>query len=332
MSSRKLLLLLAVATLLRAPYGLTLQAKEESSSVAPADNPPTPEAVAKAIAGSKNGARDILVVFNSSDTEGWCGKIRREILAKPEFTAALKDRFTVVALDFPRHTAAPDEERRINAAYARHYGITGYPVLLLLDKNGRPYAKTGYRPGGPAPYAKHLGDLRTAREKRDGLVAKALKNKGDIRVELLASALRSIDASLAGDYGDLFEELRKADPADRHKVVFEYDLMRVIERARAKAVASHNRAAALLEFDSFLAGRPDLPKDRLQRVLLERFAFLPTAGDDGLSRQARHQQRLDQLKAMRELAPGSPLVGKISGLIAEQEGELQKLREDIAPE
>lgn len=322
------LLVLAMGALL-APSPAALRAENSPPPVIAKDSPaPAPQAVLNAVAEAAKTGRDIIVVFNSSDTGGWCAKIRNEILQKPEFIAAVRKYFVIVTLDFPAKTAEPDELRRINGAYAKRYRITAYPVILLLDRNGRPYSKTGYKPGGAAAYAAHLAALRSARERRDSLIAKALKNKGDIRAELLAGSLRTIDASLAPDYAALFEQLRASDPDDRRGIVLEYDISQLIVRARKAAVATHNREAALREFDAFLSARPGMPDDKLQRVLHDRFAFVPTSGDDGLSREARCLRRRDQLRAMLDLAPKSSLAPAITRMLDEEDAELARLRDE----
>lgn len=323
-----LLALVLGSLLAHSPAALCSQ--NNPQSVVTKDSPaPMPEAVRKAVSQAAASGRDVIVIFNSSDTGGWCEKIRADILQKSEFASAAANRFVTVTLDFPAKAGRePEKSRLIENAYARRYRITAYPVILLLDRNGRPYSKIGYKPGGAAAYAAHLATVRMARERRDTLLAKALKTKGDTRAELLAGALRTIDATLAPDYADLFEQLRAADPVDRRGIVLEYDLALLAARARAATAATHNREAGLREFDAFLAARPGLPDEKLQRVLHGRFAFVPTAGDDGLSRQARCQRRCDQLRAMLELAPKSALAPAITRLLDEENAELERLREE----
>ena len=77
------LLALALGALL-APSPAALCAENSPPPIVTKDSPaPTPDAVLKAVAEAAKSGRDVIVIFNSSDTDGWCAKIRDEILKKP---------------------------------------------------------------------------------------------------------------------------------------------------------------------------------------------------------------------------------------------------------
>lgn len=302
-------------------------ARSEESTIELRDTGPAyPATVAVALEKAAKSGRDVAVVFNVPDWGGWCERIRKDILDQPKFATAADKAFAIARVDFPRKEEGPMEARKIASAYAKRYQISGYPVVLLLDKNGRAYARTGYREGGPVAYANHLGALRHAREKRDEQLERSRKNQGYIRTDLLSGALATVDLSLIRDYADLFEELRGLDTKDRRGVVADYDIARLITRVKENVAESRNRAAGLWEFDAFLAGHPDLSKTRRQRVLLARFAYVPKSGEDGLSGIARCQRHLEELNGMLALDPKSSGVKDIRALIESEEAQLDRLR------
>lgn len=320
-----LALLTTTGTVARAVEALP---KAVVEAIATETKPAFPEEVSAALEKAASSGRDVAVVFNVPDWGGWCERIRKDILEQPKFTGAAAKQFVVVNLDFPRKSTGSVDARRVKLAYAKRYRITGYPVVLLLDKTGRAYAKAGWREGGPAAYANHLAALKKAREKRDEQLEKARKNQGYIRAELAAGALGTIDAALVRDYADQFEELRAGDPQDRRGVIADYDITRLIDRVKDNVAESRNRASGLWEFDAYLAAHPDLPKAKRQRVLLSRFAYIPKSGEDGLSRIARCQKHIEDLRDMLELAPKSPFAKEIRVLIESEESQLAQLRNE----
>jgi len=117
------------------------------------------EAKAKAQAGNKL----LLVDFTGSD---WCGCIRlkQEVFDQEAFKKEAPQRFVLVELDFPRQKQLPAELKTQNEQLRDRFKISGFPTILVLDAEGQLIARTGYRPGGPDAYLKHLDDFATAHE------------------------------------------------------------------------------------------------------------------------------------------------------------------------
>jgi thioredoxin-related protein len=299
-------------------------AKVEKTS--PESPVPLPENLRKGLEEARKTGRDVLAIINISDLAGWCERMRADIVEQPAFVAGAAVNFVAVNLDFPQKTKRPEEEHRRNLAFARKYNVTGFPVVLLLDSAGRAYARTGYTTSDVREYLAHLDAFKKNRTRRDQLIAKAHRNKGDIRADLLSKALRSIDGSLTPGYPELFEELRAIDPADRSGALLDYDISLLIIRAGDAARTARSPAAGLWEYDAFIAAHPGMPKGKLQRVMVERFAYLDRSGADGLSRTARHERLLEKLTETLALAPSSELAPKIHRLMAEQKDALEKLR------
>jgi thioredoxin-related protein len=139
--------------------------------------------------------KDLLVDFTGSEWCGWCKRLHAEVFAHAEFLEAAKKQYVLLALDFPRDPAVkakvPNPAR--NEELKNKYGVTGFPTILLMDADGNPYARTGYKPGGATAYVTHLEELRTTGRPNLAKVlaaAAAVESAtGDDRQTALAAAL-----------------------------------------------------------------------------------------------------------------------------------------------
>ena len=105
--------------------------------------------------------KDLLVNFTGSDWCGWCIKLRKEAFDQEAFRKGAKDLFVLVELDFPRDRSKLSKEtREQNEQLKNRFEIRGFPTILLCDAQGRPYARTGYQPGGGTNYVDHLASLK----------------------------------------------------------------------------------------------------------------------------------------------------------------------------
>jgi len=106
------------------------------------------------IAKQKN--KPILLQFSGSDWCKWCIRLNNEVLHTKEFSNYAKDNLILVNLDYPRSIPQTEQTKAYNQEMLQKYGIRGFPTVLLLDKNGNVLHQTGYRPGGPIEYIKHI--------------------------------------------------------------------------------------------------------------------------------------------------------------------------------
>ena len=114
------------------------------------------EAAKKAAAEKKV---PILADFSGSDWCGWCMRLDKEVFSKKEFMDFAATDVVLLLVDFPRESAQTPAVKEQNEKLAQRYDVEGFPTVLLLDAEGKPLAKTGYRPGGPVPYIQHLKEL-----------------------------------------------------------------------------------------------------------------------------------------------------------------------------
>ena len=168
---------------------------------------------AKATAASEG--KDLLIDFTGSDWCGWCIRLDKEVFSQDGFKS-VHDDFVLVYLDYPKdQSLVTDDERAQNEVLKDRFGIQGYPSIFLTDAQGRPYAQTGYQPGGPEKYLTHLSDLREKKTARDTAFDKASAAQGAEKARLLDEALAEFeDGVVFGCYGAEVDAIIAADSAD----------------------------------------------------------------------------------------------------------------------
>lgn len=103
-------------------------------------------AVAKEM--SKAGDKPIILVFQGSDWCAPCIKLEKKIWSSEEFREYASDHFVMLLADFPRkkQNRLPVEQKNKNEQLAETYNPNGYfPLVVVLDKDGRLLGQTGYK-------------------------------------------------------------------------------------------------------------------------------------------------------------------------------------------
>lgn len=112
---------------------------------------------AKKIAVKDN--EKILLVFQGSDWCGPCIKLDNQVFKTEEFQTLVKDKFVMVKADFPRRKAnkLSSELEEQNSKLAETYNNQGFfPLVVVLDKNGKVLGKLGYENLTPSEYYNKL--------------------------------------------------------------------------------------------------------------------------------------------------------------------------------
>jgi thioredoxin-related protein len=112
---------------------------------------------AKEIASKNN--KNIVLVFQGSDWCGPCIKLDKDIWSTEEFKELALTKFVMLQADFPRRKKNKlSEELQIhNNKLAELYNNNGYfPLVVILDKNGKTLGKMGYEKLSPKEYFKKL--------------------------------------------------------------------------------------------------------------------------------------------------------------------------------
>ena len=108
---------------------------------------------------AEKDAKPMLVLFTGSDWCIWCQRLEEQVLSQHAFSTVIPKEMVAVFLDFPNDGSVKPQRRMRNEELARKYGVRGFPTVLLMDAEGKPFARTGFRPGGPEAYVKHLREL-----------------------------------------------------------------------------------------------------------------------------------------------------------------------------
>lgn len=112
---------------------------------------------AQEIAKLKN--QKMILVFQGSDWCAPCMKLENEIWSSKEFKDYAKESFVLLKADFPRRrkNKLTKEQQKKNNMLAEKYNKKGiFPLVVVLDKEGKILGKTGYKKTTPANYIKNL--------------------------------------------------------------------------------------------------------------------------------------------------------------------------------
>jgi thioredoxin-related protein len=210
--------------------------------------------------------KDLLIDFTGSDWCGWCIRLRKEVFDLDAFKTAAPKNFVLVELDFPQDKSKLSKEtQEQNPKLQQQFGIKGFPSIVLADAQGRPYAQTGYQPGGPEKYLPHLDELRAVKAKRDEAWKKAEGAQGVEKAKFLAAGLKVLDEELAAQhYSQVIAEISKLDAKDETGV----------GGADLAGIASKDGSAGVrASADAFIASHPKITPDQKQTALMSLLNF-----------------------------------------------------------
>ncbi len=171
------------------------------------------EDVAASLTQAKAENKDVLMDFTGSDWCGWCIKLRKEVFDTGEFQKDAAGKFVLVEMDFPNRKAQSAAIKAQNKEWQAKFEIRGYPTIMLLDGEGRPFGQSGYQPGGPANYIKLLDGLRAMRIARDEKFAAAEKASGVAKAKLLDEGLSALknDELVLKFYAPVVDQILQLD-------------------------------------------------------------------------------------------------------------------------
>ena len=263
---------------------------------------------AKAKAAAEN--KDLLMDFTGSDWCGWCIRLKDEVFDREAFSSKVGDDFILVELDFPEDTSkVPAETREQNKNLAIKYSVSSYPTIVLADSKGRPYAQTGYQPGGPEKYLEHLGFLKKRRDQRDATLAAAAKLEGVEKAKALLNAIGELpDATVDAFYGDLVADIKAADPGDESGFLKGRQYRRAVgeyEGQAQKLFMAKDFDGAITLADSFVETHDPSGEDKQHILLWKAMALVEK------EQEAAALMLLDDIKA---IAPESEFGAQIGML------------------
>ena len=226
-----------------------------SLSTAAGDEWMTDFEAAKQKAAAEN--KDLLVNFTGSDWCSWCIKLVDEVFKHDAFKKGVADNFVLVDLDFPQDKSKLDEStQKQNEMLQEKYSIQGFPTILLLDDQGRPYAQTGYQAGGPEKYLAHLDKLLAIKTKRDEALMAAEKLEGPAKAKSLVEALKLLPEGQLNHYSKITQQIAALDPSDESGFVAGQKLKEAADTLNKEymtAVRSGKNDEAIAMVDKFIA-------------------------------------------------------------------------------
>jgi len=106
--------------------------------------------------------KNILLVFSGSDWCIPCMKLEREIWESDAFKKDSEEHFVLLKADFPKRKAheLSKEQQEKNNQLAEVYNKNGlFPEVVILNKDGKVLATTGYKNLQPKEYIAMLHSL-----------------------------------------------------------------------------------------------------------------------------------------------------------------------------
>jgi thioredoxin-related protein len=118
---------------------------------------------AAAVQRAEKENKILLLNFTGSDWCRPCKQLAIEVLETPEMAAYGQTRIVMVYLDFPRRQELPPALKAQNEKLAEHFGVDGYPTVLLVTPNGMRLGSLGYMEGGPKTFIRAIERLAAKR-------------------------------------------------------------------------------------------------------------------------------------------------------------------------
>lgn len=254
--------------------------------------------------------KDLLMDFTGSDWCGWCIKLKDEVFKHDEFKNGVKDSFVLVEIDFPKDKSKlPEETQAQNRKLGEEFGIEGYPTIVLADADGRPYATTGYQPGGPEKYVAHLNELRGRKTARDEAFAAAEKLEGPAKAKALIDALGKLklnENAVANHYPQVVEQIKASDPDDTTgfaKNLANRQRIADFQNAMQALAEKQDMAGAMALVDKTLAEGGFETEETLQLMMTRAIIF---------AEQGKFDEALKAVDDAKAHAPESPLIPGIN--------------------
>ena len=120
-----------------------------------------------AAADARASQRLLLLDFSGSDWCGWCQRFDAEVFSRTAFQNYAASNLVCVVADFPRRKQLEPALQARNERLMRHFGVQGFPTLLLFSPEGELITQFGYQPGGPAALIQAIEQARVRYQMRN---------------------------------------------------------------------------------------------------------------------------------------------------------------------
>jgi len=102
-----------------------------------------------ALQQAKKQNKPVLMDFTGSDWCGGCILLQRRVFSTSDFKAYAAENLVLLKVDFPRRNPLPPAQATRNEALARHYGVDGFPTIIILHPDGTRAGVVDIRFNGP---------------------------------------------------------------------------------------------------------------------------------------------------------------------------------------
>ena len=161
---------------------------------------------------AKKEGKDLLMYFSGGKDCKPCALLEDEVFQRDEFQIEITSEFELVRLAFEGTQGLPQSFRLQTQRWAKKFGVTRYPTVVLVDKDMVPFAITGYEKGGLENYLGLLSEFHKIRVDRDENLALAEKAEGLERAKFLDQALSGMNEGIVEVYyPEIIEEIVKLD-------------------------------------------------------------------------------------------------------------------------
>ena len=114
----------------------------------------------KAVAESKKAGKPIFVLKTGSDWCGWCIRLRKSVLSKPEFADFAKKNLVLLYLDSPSKNPLGEDQKRHNQEVSRKLSLGGgVPNAAVVTAEGKKLGAISGGGLGLEAYLQKLGEI-----------------------------------------------------------------------------------------------------------------------------------------------------------------------------
>ena len=111
---------------------------------------------------AENSGKPIMISFAGSDWCKPCILLSREVFDTAEFTSFSNENLILLLADFPRYkkNRLTENQTQHNERLAAQFNKEGiFPLVVLVNADGKMLGKAGYRDGGAEKYITHLNAI-----------------------------------------------------------------------------------------------------------------------------------------------------------------------------
>lgn len=170
-----------------------------------------------ALKEAKQENKPVLLFFTGSDWCQPCQQFKSAVLDQPSFLSMGRKTFVMAEIDFPEKAKQAAEIANQNSRLAELYHIEGYPTIVLVSSDGRPFwIELGAVNEVPSYYARELTKRHNSYQKFITRVKESKELPPPAAASKLANGLQLLpDELVPRHYRAELERLAKLDPKDQ---------------------------------------------------------------------------------------------------------------------